>query len=247
MNVAGSLDQLTIVLWQKNLGTPNSSSFWFNSPSSGGGQRGAQAHIPWSNNQVYWDTVGCCAGGSQRVNGNPEGAIDGEFAWDDEEWHHWVFLKDGEDKRVYVDGEEFLNSTGGDPLPDDFTDGHIGGDGGGGNIPAAAIDDFVVYGGALSDEDIQALAAGDVSAKEFFGGGGGPPFQILEVTIQSETTAAITWDSKPNATYTVEWSEDLQEFVELTDGVESDGEETTFEDDSLTAETTIRYYRVRQE
>ena len=247
MNVAASLDQLTVVLWHKNQDTPNSSSFWFNSPSSSGTQRGAQAHIPWSNREVYWDTVGCCAGGAERVNGDPEGLVqDVEFAWDDEEWHHWVFWKDGEDKRVYVDGEMFLESSGGNPLPDDFTDGYIGGDGGGGQPPVAHIDDFAVIGGALTDEDIQALASGDVSVKEFFGGTK-VPFQILSVTAPANNEVNVTWDSKPNASYTVEFSDALQDWIELTDGVESEGEETTFTDDTITDEVEERYYRIRQE
>ena len=245
MNLAAGLDQLTISLWHKNQDTPNSSSFWFNSPSSSGGQRGAQAHIPWSNNNVYWDTVGCCAGGAERVNGDPSGQVD-DFDWTDEQWHHWVFWKDGEDKKVYLDGEEVLDSTGGKPLPDDFTDGYIGGDGGGNQPPVAHIDDFAVIGGALSVEDIQTLASGDVSVKEFFGGTK-VPFQILELNRTGPTTASMTWNSRPNASYTVEFTTDLQEWIEITDGVESEGETTTFEDDTLTENTAEGYYRAREE
>jgi len=44
----------------------NSSAFWFFSPSAG--NRAFQGHTPWGNDNVYFDTAGCCDGGTQRIN-----------------------------------------------------------------------------------------------------------------------------------------------------------------------------------
>ena len=41
---------------------------WFGAPSAGANNRNAQAHVPWGNNAIYFDTAGCCNGGTQRIN-----------------------------------------------------------------------------------------------------------------------------------------------------------------------------------
>ena len=241
-NLVSIVDQVSIVLWQKNLGTPDSSTFWFNSESSSGGTRGAQAHIPWSNNNVYWDTVGCCAGGAERVNGDPAAIVEGEFDWTDEEWHHWVFWKDGEEKRVYVDGEEFLNSSGGKPFPDDFFDGYIGGDGGGGNNPDAVIDEFAVFAYPLSQEEIDDIIENGI------GGGSRLPFQITQVGLDGDGLS-LTWDSRSNAEYSIEYKANLDEdvWIELDDGVASEGAQTTWtDDDQERLGLANGWYRIRQ-
>ena len=146
-------DQLTVSFWQKLDATPNSSAFFAVSPSSSGNERGAQAHVPWSNGQIFFDTAGCCAGGSQRVNG----AVDVDYAV----WNHFAFVKNGESKEVYVNGELMLSSEGANPLPTDFTSFVIGNTGTGeGLSPVGVIDDFAIFGNSLSAGAIGRLAGG---------------------------------------------------------------------------------------
>jgi hypothetical protein len=57
MNLAAADDQVTVVIWQKNFSNVNSSSFWAVSESS---DRFWQFHVPWSNGNIYFDTMGCC-------------------------------------------------------------------------------------------------------------------------------------------------------------------------------------------
>ena len=242
LNVAASLDKLTVSLNQLNNETPDSSSFWFVSPSSGGGQRGAQGHIPWSNNNVYWDTAGCCAAGSQRVNGDPSALLD-DFDFLDEEWHNWVFVKNGESKSVWVDGEMFLESEGADPLPDDFAEAWIG-SAVGANTMAGKIDDFVIYASALTEEEIVALHEnGGVPAEA----GQQLPFQISAVTLKVDGSVDVTWESRDGKSYSIDFSSDLNDWIEGTDGFAATGESTTFNDDAVPADTAVRYYRVREE
>lgn len=76
-------------------------------------------------------------------------------------------------------------------------------------------------------------------------GGGGLPFQVETITY-ADGAATFTWKSSPNATYTIEQATEIPEWLELDDGIESDGETTSFTD-SPPAGTTQRYYRVRRE
>ena len=147
-NMATRIDKLTVTFWQKLVTTPGSSSFWFVSPSAAG-QRGMQAHVPWSNSNIFFDHSGCCAA-NQRLNGAP--------GIDFTQWHHFVFLKDGANKRIYIDGVEFLAGAGAAPLPTDFTVLHVGSDNGNARIDGS-IDDFAIFAAALNTTDIQALAA----------------------------------------------------------------------------------------
>ena len=154
MNIAAADDHTTVVLWQKNNSNVNSSSFWANADSQ---DRGFQFHVPWSDGTIYFDTSGCCAAPGQRLNQNVAAAIDG-FDWT--AWHHYAFVKDGEAKRIYVDGTLLVEQTEGvAPLATDFNRLNIGADGGAA-YPDAVMDDFAIFKGALTEAEIKKIAGG---------------------------------------------------------------------------------------
>ena len=75
------------------------------------------------------------------------------------------------------------------------------------------------------------------------GGGGG--FAITKlVRNPTNKEVSVTWPSSPGATYSIDSSTDLTEWLEVQDGVESEGTETTF---TQTDEESENYYRVRKE
>lgn len=159
LNMATRIDKLTVSFWQKRVNIANSSSFWFVSTAAGAGSafRGFQAHCPYSNNIIYFDSAGCCAA-NQRIN-----AAITTVDWT--QWHHFVFLKDGPSKRVYIDGAISLSGTGSLPLPTDFSALNIGADNGAGSINGW-IDDFSIFAAALNDQDITSLATRTKSPAE---------------------------------------------------------------------------------
>ena len=93
LNIAAQQNQVAISFWQNLHAISGSSPFMAVSPSSTGVARGIGAHAPWSNSQVYFDTAGCCAAGTQRINGLTGTTFVGE-------WHHFVFQKNGDNKEV---------------------------------------------------------------------------------------------------------------------------------------------------
>lgn len=160
-NAAAAADEFTITLWAKKYDIANSSVFWANSPSSNNGQRGIQAHLPWSNNQIYFDTAGCCAA-SQRINASIElyGGYTGEVAWWTENWNHFVFLKKRELKQIWINGELFHEGNEAAPLPADFTDLFLGSEGNGAGLFRGLLDDFAVFSTALTEAQIGQLGSG---------------------------------------------------------------------------------------
>lgn len=152
LNLAAREDRMTVSFWQKLNNVQSSSSFWFVSPSSSDNQRGYQAHVPWGDGTIYFDSAGCCGGG-QRLSGYPDPEPDYYS------WTHFAFVKNGSVKEVWINGEKVLEGDGAAPLPSDFTALRIGSDNGSANIDGM-IDDFAVYAGALSGPDIARLAAG---------------------------------------------------------------------------------------
>ncbi|MCB1094660.1 MAG: hypothetical protein KDN22_03680 [Verrucomicrobiae bacterium] len=235
LNLAAPADQITFTFWQHNDDTVNSSSFWALSPSSSGGGRGAQAHVPWdASGTIYFDTTGCCDGATQRGNFVP--SID----FLDGEWHHYAFVKDGENKSVYIDGELEFEIVNTGALPDDFSELFIGSDAGTASL-AGQIDDFAVFAVALDASRIKELAEGAPVL-----GGTKAPFQILRV-VHTPDKATITWGSKNGKSYSVLYTADMQEFIEATDGVESAGDETSYDDDTLTPDVKERYYQILEE
>jgi len=160
LNAATAEDGITIAFWVKRYDIANSSSFWANSPSSSGTQRGIQAHTPSSDNVIYYDSSGCC-GGTQRINANISTfpLYSGDLSWWND-WHHILFQIKLGHKEIWIDGQLFLQGDGFNPLPTDFTTLYIGSDGAGGNVLHGLIDDFSVFSTQLVQDDIQALYAG---------------------------------------------------------------------------------------
>jgi len=165
INAAAATDKLSVSFWQKNV-LRASSSFWFNSPGSNNGTRGFQAHVPWSDGTIYFDSAGCCAADTQRISQNIDqlATYTGEATWWNS-WHHYAFVKNGAVKEIYIDGVLFL-SGGGDPLPTDFTNLILGGGPGiSDNRLEGTMDDFAIYGSALTAAQVTALSKrGAVSA-----------------------------------------------------------------------------------
>ena len=159
LNPVFETDEVTVAYWLKKDSIANSSSVWINSPSSPSGQRGFQAHTPWSNGSIYFDTAGCCDAATQRINAPlSDFAADVDAFW--AEWHLWSFSKKGDLKEIRIDGELFFDGFNELPLPSDITSMWIGSNGSGGSNDKSVFDDFAVFSKALSESDLKAIAGG---------------------------------------------------------------------------------------
>jgi hypothetical protein len=103
------------------------------------------------------DTAGCCAAGVNRIN-QAVGLWNSTFDW--LQWHHFVFLKNGPWKQIWIDGELFLEGDGTKPLPADFEQITFGGNHVYQNGINGMLDDIAVFGSGLTEAQIVALAAG---------------------------------------------------------------------------------------
>jgi hypothetical protein len=163
LNAAAANDTLTFSIWIKRADTANSSAFWINSPSSSGTARGFQAHVPWSDNNIYFDTAGCCDAATQRISAGiatfPN--YTGDISWWTDNWHHFVFTKNADIKEIWIDGQLFHFGNNTSPLPTDMTDMYFGSDGAGNaNFMHGLMDDYALFGTALSEADIGLLYSG---------------------------------------------------------------------------------------
>lgn len=113
------------------------------------GVRQVQAHVPWSDSNIYFDTGGCCDPNQHRIN-----KVATESDFEDSpgipgaDWDHWVFVKDGNTKSIYVNNALFHSGTNTAPIGD-ITDFAIGGEPGGANSYLGLMDDFIVLDEAL--------------------------------------------------------------------------------------------------
>ncbi|MGY8686306.1 MAG: LamG-like jellyroll fold domain-containing protein, partial [Verrucomicrobiales bacterium] len=151
-------DKLTISYWQNLHNVANSSAFWADAAVAG--DRAFQAHTPWSNGSVYFDTAGCCDP-PQRISA----AVDTPVGT----WQHFAFVKDGPNKAVYVDGVEAFAGGDAAPIPEGFLSFNIGSANDGASSIQGLIDEFSIWSVALSADEIADLAAG---GKPSTGGGG---------------------------------------------------------------------------
>ncbi len=155
VNAATANDELSVVAWIKKYDIADSSAIWFSSPTQG---RVFQAHTPWSNNNIYFDTAGCC-GGDTRINAGIDTFADytGDTGWWTN-WHHFVFTKKADAKQVWIDGKLFLEGSNTGTLSTDVNQFMIGSDNGGGGLMHGIVDDVAVFSTALAEADVLALS-----------------------------------------------------------------------------------------
>ncbi|MBO89640.1 MAG: hypothetical protein CMP14_08970 [Rickettsiales bacterium] len=201
INLAGSIDQVTFAFWQKTQVRQNDSSFWAWSASSGSGNRGAQAHTPWSNGNIYWDTSGCCGGGDTRIQ-----KAYSQNAADWNKWNHFAFVKLEDTKQIWINGELFHEGENTSPLKTDFDFINIMGDQNGNNSPTAQMDDFVVFGSALDAEQLADLMTGKLlGAKEV---SDLIATQPVDVSAEANQSAEISLELANAAGSSVIWKKD---------------------------------------
>jgi len=118
LNLAAAGDVMSVSFWVKRISTNDvsagSSALWAVSPLSNNGSRGYQAHVPWNDKNLYFDTAGCCDGKLQRMSGtitNFAGyqAVGNDGFWTN--WHNVVLVKNITNKFIYIDGALFLKGT----------------------------------------------------------------------------------------------------------------------------------------
>jgi hypothetical protein len=168
---ASDANALTVSLWQKLHTRVSSSTFWFGAESAPSGQRNFQAHIPWGGGDIYFDTGGCCGAGDTRINRGS----DIDYA----EWHHFVFLKNGDHKEIWIDGELFHEGENTTPLFDDWTALGIGSNNAGGSNVAGIVDDFGVWARGLNETEIGLI----------YNGGSGRPLMTDVLSAGTNTIA----------------------------------------------------------
>jgi hypothetical protein len=73
------------------------------------------------------------------------------------------------------------------------------------------------------------------------------PLAITTINIDEENeskSVTLTWNSLPRRNYAVFVSTDMEEWVELDDNVQSEGDETTFTEETIPSEERFRFYKV---
>jgi hypothetical protein len=152
LNAVTGSQAMSITYWEFLDSTPSSTAFWGTSPTAVGvgGQRGLNAHSPWSDGNVYFDTAGCCDG-TNRIAG-PLGATLGD-------WQLITLVYNAGTRTAYRNTTQVATGGGGIPLASDINAFIVGND----NLMAtlgmdAKLDNFTIWSGALTTQEIAALA-----------------------------------------------------------------------------------------
>ena len=188
---------------------------------------------------------------------------DGDPGWDTlagdavaiETWTHLAITYDSttDTKTIYVNGVESATDTVPQSGATQYSPNgtvetemlHIGGGGDAGDEFSFAgnIDDVGLFRVALPEEDIALIMANGIAG--FTGVSQSP--EITDIVLNPENgNVTITFTSINGAEYIVERSDDLENWFELTDNHESEGETTTFLDTTVPNGTTKIFYRVQR-
>lgn len=150
--------------------------------SSGGGARGFQAHVPWSDGNAYFDHGGACCGGNNRRS-----VPIGTSALN--QWKHVVLQVAGGTKQIWIDGVLLDEQASGAAAIPSFTGQlMIGAEPAGTNNGfGGRIDEFAVWGSFLTPAEIASLASG-APATDF--DGSNPDLANLEVSPATGVTSS---------------------------------------------------------
>ena len=206
-------NRLVVSFWQSNLTIPDaSSSFVFNTPFTNNARRGLNAHNPLGSGRIIFDhTVGDEAGVRNRLAGAtptiPD--VDG-VPFDFTPFRHYLYVKDGDTKEVFIDGDLIL-SGGGSGFTTTLQALFIGSDAGGASPISGVIDDFAIFNLRPSDAQIAALAAG-VSPIDIVNAVAAPDNFLISAISLDGSTLTLTFNSTEGVTYAITSSLDLTDF-----------------------------------
>ncbi len=141
-------NKISLSVWTYGGATAPTQGYLFNlgSQNDGGGERAAFAHLPWTDQNIYWDTGGCCGGDTRMHKLEPD-----TTKWKGQ-WNHYVFLKDGPRKEIWQNGVLWHSASNIAPISliRSFLVGVS---------QPGLIDELALWAGALTPAQIQALAA----------------------------------------------------------------------------------------
>lgn len=240
-------ESMTIAVWVKTDGGIAWDGVLAKNPSDGSGSNHAgnyELRIENGSRQLHFLYQ---RGGNNDttfpISQTPEAAIE------DGVWTHVVVTvqRDG-DLNYYVNGEladtqvvaDTFGATNENPLyigsRADFFTGFDGN-----------LDDVAIFDGVLTEAQIAAVMEGDFS--EFgVGGGSGVGLQIDEIVRNpADKSATLTWKSREGRSYLLQASGNLVDWLELSDGIPSGGDTTSYTDTLVAPGAPAQYYRISEE
>lgn len=154
-DVSRNQDAITFSLWTYgDSSQPGQGSvFWGASGLNGSGTRSAQAHLPWSDRVLYWDTAGADPGATRVLIPMPD-----ETLWKGR-WNHYVLTKNKSVKEIWINGVRVLQDNNPVALTA-IRSFSIGGIPDGALSYGGLIDDFAIWSRALSGDEIRSLTQG---------------------------------------------------------------------------------------
>jgi len=158
VNSAVAADELSVSVWLKKYDIADSWAVDFASPTQA---IVFKAEIPWSNDEVSFDTSGCCDATTQRINQNISSA---PGYTDDTWWNQWrlfVLTKKGTLKNIYIDGVLFTSGNNTLAMTTGVNQFTVGSDNTVvANLMHSLVDDVAVYSKELTPDNVTALKSG---------------------------------------------------------------------------------------
>jgi len=218
LNGPAASDMISISVWVKKYNnTNNSSVFWIESAGSPN-NRGVQVSMPdptSGQEMVYFDVAGN-VDATSRLSALVDATTVTNFtgpSWWTDSWHHWAFVFAGitntsaPNKQIYLDGQLLLEGYGWVSTPTDFTRMWLGAGGGEGLGQSGAIfnyhglvDDFAIFGSALTAAQVQQLYTGTLPSALT----GAKPLAYWDFNAAAVAPPTLTI-SRTGSTITISW------------------------------------------
>ncbi|MAB59701.1 MAG: hypothetical protein CMO46_04050 [Verrucomicrobiales bacterium] len=224
-NLLSPLESTTIETWSTQHSTQNWSRVF-----SAGSATNNVMHMSFTRgsdinlNEFRWNAQSNIT--LQDFGGRPTNPLDEQI--------HWVVTVDGGPDQgdqskisIYKNGDLVKEGSTPNKLSDlNDTDFFLGRSQWNDNAANASWEDFRIYDGAMDSIAVKLSNANGPDTAP-----GQVPFEITNIEYNLESqTASVTWNSKPGGLYVIWTSEDGQEWSDVDDAYQSEGEQTTFDE-----------------
>jgi len=183
LNLASTVDAISITFWAKNVNPtqPNYSSAIHGVSFGTVNNNGVSAKVPMTNQTLSWDTS------NQPVVASFSGTYG--------TWNHYAFIKDGQNKKIYVNGDLIIDEDSTLPLPKDFSAINVLGDLNAVDGLEGHFDELAIFASPLTEELVY-----DTMTGEMFG-------TLPSNTLISKQPEDSSGELYQKATFTIEVSD----------------------------------------
>ncbi|PIO00515.1 hypothetical protein COT72_00365, partial [archaeon CG10_big_fil_rev_8_21_14_0_10_43_11] len=206
-------NEVTLAFWQYGDATIQPQADTLFEARDASSQRVINIHLPWSNENVYWDAGNSGGASYDRIN---KAATASEY---EGVWNHWAFTKNATsgDMKIYLNGELWHSGTGLTRTISTITTAKLGAYSDGSYNYDGLVDEFYVFDKELSQSEVIDVMQSGVKKNAFYRANSSsdqfvPVGGVIDMFTDGDYTSNPAWSISAGS-----WSVSSEQFTKTND------------------------------